>query len=319
MSAPNANTIIDEYMRRLDAELSALPRAQRAEIVDDIRAHLADARSDLDTETDSDILTLLSRIGEPAAIAGEAHNRFGMEPVSSAGPLDFLALLLLGVGNLIVPVASWCAGALLLWRSPALSRAEKQRIGMVSSIAVAAMFPVLFLLALLPPHWLAAFVLLPVAATAHAAWQLRGRMPFPARCAAAVISAVVAFPVVVAFLPTHAHASVRPGPGNATLRCGDFHGAIDLGGPLGGRAAIDVSYCAEGDTVRAVGGASCPSAEMGTLVIDAHCSVTSQPRVGLVVELRTSHRAWTSTWAGGGRSVSWVIRPDGSLFDPGDR
>jgi len=60
---------VKKYLKQLDAELADLPRGRRREIVDEIADHIAEARAGLPApETESDIRTLLERLGDPADI-----------------------------------------------------------------------------------------------------------------------------------------------------------------------------------------------------------------------------------------------------------
>ena len=61
--------LVEDYLRRLDAALSGLASSRRLELIDDVRAHIAEGRSRLDDPTESDIRTLLDRLGTPEEIA----------------------------------------------------------------------------------------------------------------------------------------------------------------------------------------------------------------------------------------------------------
>lgn len=64
--------IVEDYLHRLDVALSELPSSRRLELIDDVRAHIAEGRSRLDEPTESDIRTLLDRLGSPEEIADES-------------------------------------------------------------------------------------------------------------------------------------------------------------------------------------------------------------------------------------------------------
>ncbi len=64
--------IVEDYLRRLDAALEELPPSRRVQLVDDLRAHIAEGRSRLEDPTESDIRTLLDRLGTPEEIADES-------------------------------------------------------------------------------------------------------------------------------------------------------------------------------------------------------------------------------------------------------
>ena len=116
--------LVDDYLERLHRELADLPRAQRREVVDEIAEYIAEARSALPSETEPDVRNLLDRVGEPADIAAEARERFGVRP-ARRGWVEIAALVLLLVGGVVVPVAGWVAGAVLLWISDVWSTRDK--------------------------------------------------------------------------------------------------------------------------------------------------------------------------------------------------
>ncbi|MEX2103524.1 MAG: hypothetical protein WD805_06125, partial [Gaiellaceae bacterium] len=108
-----ADQLVRDYLKRLDAELADLPRARRRELVHEISGHISEARADLSTETEAEIRTLLDRTGDPADIAVEARERFGVRGKRS-GALDVVTLILLLVGGVVIPVVGWLVGVVLL-------------------------------------------------------------------------------------------------------------------------------------------------------------------------------------------------------------
>lgn len=71
--------LVSEYLRRLERELADLPTARRGEIIEEISEHIEEARAGgLDDE--ASVRSVLDRLGDPADIAAEAHERFGVRP-----------------------------------------------------------------------------------------------------------------------------------------------------------------------------------------------------------------------------------------------
>lgn len=108
--------LVEEYLDQLEGELKDLPRARRRELVGEIAQHIADGHA----ESEVEMRTLLDRLGEPAEIAEEARERFGVQPPErrrSRTTLETLALLLLLPGSVIIPLVGWLAGVVLLWVS----------------------------------------------------------------------------------------------------------------------------------------------------------------------------------------------------------
>jgi hypothetical protein len=120
----NADHLVEQYLARLERELGHVPRARRSEIVDDISAHIAQARAELPTGDEAAIRNLLDQLGDPAEIAAEAGERV-VSPRREGGLLEIVALLLLLVGGLVLPVVGWLAGVVLLWVSEAWSNRDK--------------------------------------------------------------------------------------------------------------------------------------------------------------------------------------------------
>jgi hypothetical protein len=119
MTAPHADQLIEGYLARLRAAADGFPADARIELVDDVSAHITEARSREPGETDATILNILDRLGDPAAVAAEARERLGLrtEPAYKPGLLEVAAVVL-------VPLF-WPVGVILLWISPAWKTRDK--------------------------------------------------------------------------------------------------------------------------------------------------------------------------------------------------
>jgi uncharacterized membrane protein len=110
-----ADTLVDNYLRDLEAELRDLPAVRRREILDEVGEHITAARAAQDTQSEAAIRTVLERLGDPADIAAEARERFGVpaEPTKPATPwLEVITLV-----ALVVPFLGWLVGVVLVWLS----------------------------------------------------------------------------------------------------------------------------------------------------------------------------------------------------------
>jgi uncharacterized membrane protein len=109
------DALIDRYLRDLEAELADLPANRRQELLDEVAEHIASARAALDPETEAGVRGLLERLGDPADIAAEARERFGV-PAPAPRPatpwLEVAAIVLL-----VIPFAGWVIGVVLVWLS----------------------------------------------------------------------------------------------------------------------------------------------------------------------------------------------------------
>jgi hypothetical protein len=108
-----ANTMVEGYLKELDHQLRGLPSNRRRELLDELREHIDRARAALESETEAGIRTVLERLGDPAEIASEARERFGVQPTKPGTPwLEMIALVFL-----VVPFVGWLVGVVLVWTS----------------------------------------------------------------------------------------------------------------------------------------------------------------------------------------------------------
>lgn len=98
------------YLRRLRRAARSLPRARRKELVDEIAAHIAEARA----AGTVPLRAALDELGDPVEIAAAA----GAGPrADRLGRQEIAAVILLLAGGFIF-VAGWVVGLALLWSSP---------------------------------------------------------------------------------------------------------------------------------------------------------------------------------------------------------
>ena len=118
MTSASGDAIVDRYLDQLEDELRAVAPSRRREVVTEISGHIAEARDELDAETDADVLNILDRVGDPTEIAADARERFGVrEQRSTSTWREVAALILLPFGGVIVPVGGWFVGVFFLWIS----------------------------------------------------------------------------------------------------------------------------------------------------------------------------------------------------------
>jgi hypothetical protein len=117
------DALILRYLQDLEAELHDLPANRRQELLEEVGEHIAEARTSLDADNEAAIRTVLERLGDPADIAAEARERFGIptEPTKQATPwLEVIALVLL-----VIPFLGWVVGVVLVWLSRIWSTRDK--------------------------------------------------------------------------------------------------------------------------------------------------------------------------------------------------
>jgi uncharacterized membrane protein len=116
-------TTVDAYLRELEEELRDLPPARRRELVEEIRDHIDSALGESRTGDEAEVRNVLERLGDPAEIAGEARERFGIRR-TKPGAREILALILLPIGGFLY-VVGWVVGAILLASSTVWTSREK--------------------------------------------------------------------------------------------------------------------------------------------------------------------------------------------------
>jgi uncharacterized membrane protein len=81
MTAPT-EVLVSEYLHAVERALVGVPVARRAELLADLREHIAAERALLDPETETGIRSILERLGDPEAVAAEAR----IEPIPLPPP-----------------------------------------------------------------------------------------------------------------------------------------------------------------------------------------------------------------------------------------
>lgn len=147
MISVDTERLVDDYMQRLASAARVLPKERQAELVSEIRFHVADALRASDAVDEADVRNVLERIGTPEEIVAAAVE--GQPPVRDAqsrfGTLEVAAILILGLGGFFVPVVGWLVGVVLVWISGAWSTRDKL-IGTAAPFVLVVLMPVLFLL-----------------------------------------------------------------------------------------------------------------------------------------------------------------------------
>ena len=97
--------------------LSGVTRSLR-----EIEEHIASGLAEFPAPTDADVRNVLERVGDPADIAAEARERFGIKPAKRSWT-DPAAIILLLIGGFTI--IGWFVGVVLLWISDAWNTRDK--------------------------------------------------------------------------------------------------------------------------------------------------------------------------------------------------
>ena len=100
--------LVAAYLKQLSRAARQLPRSRRNELVDEIAAHIAEARAGA-----APLRDVIDMLGEPEEIVAAA----GGQPASRAGAMEIIAVVLLLIGGFLFLIG-WVVGLVLLWASP---------------------------------------------------------------------------------------------------------------------------------------------------------------------------------------------------------
>jgi hypothetical protein len=133
MTNSTVDQLVDSYLTRLADAAQALPPGRSAELVSEIREHIAASMSGGTGADEAAVRTMLDRLGDPADIVAAAVEDDPPEHPSNPGPhpgrrpsigLEVGAVVMLTVGSFI-PIIGWLVGVILLWSSGLWRRSEK--------------------------------------------------------------------------------------------------------------------------------------------------------------------------------------------------
>ena len=117
------NATVEHYLHDLEEELRDLPPARRRELLEEIREHIGEALAEIPDGEEAEIRNVLERVGEPAVIAEEARERFGIRR-GKPGIREMATLILLPLGGFLW-IIGWAVGAILLATSTVWTSREK--------------------------------------------------------------------------------------------------------------------------------------------------------------------------------------------------
>ncbi len=80
MTAPHAEQIVEGNMARLERALRDVDGPQQSELVSQVVSHIAEARANLEEETDADVLNILDRLGSPEEVARDTRTQTADSP-----------------------------------------------------------------------------------------------------------------------------------------------------------------------------------------------------------------------------------------------
>ncbi|MGC1908117.1 MAG: hypothetical protein WA809_00750 [Candidatus Dormiibacterota bacterium] len=112
---------VENFRLGLRHAVAGLPRSERDQLLEQIDAHLEEALSS--SSTDAEVREVLDDLGTPEVIARAAEATLSAPPRPPYH--EFIALVVLTVGSVLLPLVGWVAGVILLWTSSRWTLAQK--------------------------------------------------------------------------------------------------------------------------------------------------------------------------------------------------
>jgi hypothetical protein len=129
----------EAYLAELDRASLTLPADRRAELREQINAHL-DAEL-VSCATDADAQAVLDRLGDPADLVAEAAADLPAPAPTGSGATaaEIIALLLMGIGGVALPLIAPAVGVLFMRSTPRWTAAQVRRTWLILSVGLAAL------------------------------------------------------------------------------------------------------------------------------------------------------------------------------------
>jgi hypothetical protein len=148
-----ADALVQDYLRRLDAAAWPLAADRRSELVAEVRDHIETALAEADHRDEVTTRNVLDRLGAPeeivAAEAGDARPAPAapitvvVERRSGWGGTEIAAIAFLTVGAIFLPFVGPLIGLIFVWGSSQWSTRQKRVATAI--VVVLLLIPILFL------------------------------------------------------------------------------------------------------------------------------------------------------------------------------
>ncbi|MGH2967177.1 MAG: HAAS signaling domain-containing protein [Solirubrobacterales bacterium] len=134
----DADTLVRDYVDRLETAAAGLEADRRADLVADVRDHIANAVAEAGNDDMPTLRNILERLGSPEEIVAAEGEANAAAPATAstaqAGPqadraavgaIEIIALLLLTVGAVFLPFFGPLIGLVFVWLSDRWTLREK--------------------------------------------------------------------------------------------------------------------------------------------------------------------------------------------------
>ncbi|HXY71917.1 MAG TPA: hypothetical protein VEM41_05190 [Actinomycetota bacterium] len=123
MTSSTLHPLAEEYLARLRTAAGRLPPDRRDDLMSEIEAHLAESVPP--DATEAQVRTAIDRLGDPEQIVAAESLDEPALPARTTGPLEWVAIGALLIGGIVLPIAGWVAGVVMLWVSRAWTVRDK--------------------------------------------------------------------------------------------------------------------------------------------------------------------------------------------------
>ncbi|GAA2788950.1 HAAS signaling domain-containing protein [Kribbella solani] len=111
--------LVDAYLKELAKAAEPLPQARRTELIEDMKAHIAEERA-AGASSESEIRQILQRLGDPRDIVAAATEGLVLvETEPKLRPVDMVTLAVLVLGpylpGIMLPAIAYMIGIGMLW------------------------------------------------------------------------------------------------------------------------------------------------------------------------------------------------------------
>ena len=132
----DAETLVRDYLGRLEAAAMPLPANRRAELAGEVRQHIEMALDEAGVRDEVTVRNVLERLGPPDEIIAAEGGSAAAAPATAAtlpptvrnsgwGAVEIVAILLLTVGAVFLPIIGPLIGLVFVWASAQWTNQQK--------------------------------------------------------------------------------------------------------------------------------------------------------------------------------------------------
>lgn len=128
----DAETLVRDYLGRLEAAALPLPPNRRAELAGEVRQHIEMALDEAGVRDEVTVRNVLERLGAPDEIIAAEQGSAAPAPMpataargSTWGAVEIVGILLLTLGAVLLPIIGPLIGLVFVWASAQWTNRQK--------------------------------------------------------------------------------------------------------------------------------------------------------------------------------------------------